>query len=331
MKLHRGSLWRKWDLHIHTPASVEHWKGSPRYIDLKKQSDKDELTRKVIDAINQSDVDVFCIMDYWTFDGYFEIKSFLERRPDVQCNSKIFPGIELRSEAPAKLRLNVHVVFSDEEVSNQQLNDFKSGLHLLGINRSLSNEALIEFAKKLDKGKAKKYGAREAPDQLTDDELLTLGFRTAEITRDSLQNAVNRLPKGSCFVLLAYDTHGGAEELYWKEHPPADIAWMQLADLFEVRRQDNIDLFLGRETAENKDHIDDFLTTIGGKPKLPVSGSDAHSINDYGRFPNGKITWIKADPTFEGLKQVLIDPIQRSFIGLTPPQREQVLSLPKKG
>ncbi|MCB8968288.1 MAG: hypothetical protein H6660_15505 [Ardenticatenaceae bacterium] len=325
MKTHRGSLWRKWDLHIHTPASIEHWKGSQRYIDLENQSDKDVLTRHVIEAINQSDVDVFCIMDYWTFDGYFEIVDFLRRNPDVVCNSKIFPGIELRAEAPTKQRLNVHVIFSDK-VTKQQLVEFKSDLRLLSTDRSLSNEALIDFAKTLDLGKASIHGATKAPSSMSNSELLTLGFRTAEIVRESLKGAVKRIPEGSCLIMLAYDTHGGAEELYWKEHPPADNEWMQLADLFEARSQENIDLFWGRETKKNQHFLNDFLTTIGGKPKPVISGSDAHSISDYGNFPSGKITWIKADPTFEGLKQVLIEPTQRSFIGSFPPARERVLN-----
>jgi hypothetical protein len=33
-----------------------------------------------------------------------------------------------------------------------------------------------------------------------------------------------------------------------------------------------------------------------------------------------RFCWIKADPTFEGLKQVLYEPVERVFIGDHPPQ-----------
>lgn len=42
-----------------------------------------------------------------------------------------------------------------------------------------------------------------------------------------------------------------------------------------------------------------------------VCGSDAHRFSDYGKYPNEKITWIKANPTFDGFKQILYEPIDR--------------------
>ncbi len=323
MNIQRGSLWRKWDLHIHTPASIKHWKGTKRYSDMTS-SDKDEVNQKIIESMNQSDVAVFCIMDYWTFDGYLEIKAYLDRNPSVKCNATILPGIELRVDAPSKKRLNIHAILSNQ-LSRQQISDFKNELRLLESNRPLSYEALREFAKGLDAGKARHYGYKN-PAELEDEQLTELGFDTAEVTRESLQNAIKLLPGNSCLIMLPYDTHGGAEELYWQEHPPADNFFMRIADLFETRSQSNIDLCLGIRTPQNAKHIDDFLTTIGGKPKPVVSGSDAHSIKDYGKFPQGKITWIKADPTFQGLRQTLISPSQRTFVGLNPPNIDRVIS-----
>lgn len=70
----RGSEWRKWDLHIHTPASF-HWSGGKRFCKMAPQEKKDEMI-KIINKINESDVHVFGIMDYWTFDGYIELTKF---------------------------------------------------------------------------------------------------------------------------------------------------------------------------------------------------------------------------------------------------------------
>lgn len=47
-----------------------------------------------------------------------------------------------------------------------------------------------------------------------------------------------------------------------------------------------------------------------------ISTSDAHKPKELGRF-----TWIKADPTYDGLKQILCEPEseERTFIGENPP------------
>ena len=41
---------------------------------------------------------------------------------------------------------------------------------------------------------------------------------------------------------------------------------------------------------------------------------------------SGKRTWIKADPTFHGLKQAILEPAKRSFIGDKPPKVQEVES-----
>ncbi len=71
----RGSVWRKWDLHVHTPASF-HWKGGKRFSGMtaaEKEAALDEMVQK----FNQSDVASFAIMDYWTFDGYWALRDYL--------------------------------------------------------------------------------------------------------------------------------------------------------------------------------------------------------------------------------------------------------------
>jgi hypothetical protein len=197
MDTHRGSIWRKWDLHIHTPASFKHWKGTKRYRDMTP-SEKDEVTKQIINGINHSDVAVYCIMDYWTFDGYFELMDYLDRNPIVECKARILPGIELRIDAPSKLRLNIHVILSDQ-LSKQQINDFKSELRLLESKRPLSYEALREFARGLDAGKARHYHQKN-PAELDEEKLTELGFDTAEITRESLLNAIKLLPEDSYLI-----------------------------------------------------------------------------------------------------------------------------------
>jgi predicted metal-dependent phosphoesterase TrpH len=56
----RGSIWKKWDLHIHSPASF-HWLGAKL---TGNQATDDILLANMLQAINDADADAFCIMGY---------------------------------------------------------------------------------------------------------------------------------------------------------------------------------------------------------------------------------------------------------------------------
>jgi hypothetical protein len=312
-----GSTWRKWDLHVHTPFSF-HW---DRATGIKKlsQEDRDRVLDQLIDKIVASDVAVFGVMDYWTFDGYFAIKERLAAR-NLEIPKTIFPGMELRIEAPVDFRLNIHVILSNA-LTKQQLNDFKSALEIRANNKSvraLSDEALVEYGRTLDPSKAKVHGFQG--DYYKDDEnLLRLGSMTALVTRESFAEAMKRIPHDTCLVIMPYDTSDGLSDLDWEKHPHDDNYFMQSAHIFETRSPDNVDLFHGRETEKNRKFLANFIKTMGGRPKPAISGSDAHKIADYGVFPSNRITWIKADPTFEGLRQTLYEPIGRVQISADKP------------
>ncbi|WP_103668638.1 TrlF family AAA-like ATPase [Pseudanabaena sp. BC1403] len=320
MGFSKGSEWRKWDLHIHTPASF-HWEGGKRFREMTDEEKNAELTN-LVKRINESDVEVFGIMDYWSFDGYLELKQFLEQNPDVKCNKTILPGMELRIEAPVSFRMNIHALLSNN-LSPQQLSDFKSKLMLrIGEReRSLSDEALIEFAKSLDSSKAAEQGFCE--EDLCDEvKLLKLGSKTAKVTQSCLQEAQKCLSEDLCLIILPHDTSDGFAKLDWKKHSSDANFFMQLADMFEARNDEHISLFLGERNTQNAHFIDIFLRALGGKPKPVVSGSDAHKVSKYGEYPSDKITWIKADPTFEGLRYTIYDPYERVRIGKNNPISE---------
>ncbi|MHC1716354.1 MAG: TrlF family AAA-like ATPase [Candidatus Dojkabacteria bacterium] len=306
--LKRGSEWRKWDLHIHTPASFQ-WNGG-KLLRNMDSLETEESMQKFISVINDSSTEAFCVMDYWTFDWVIALKKYTKLHPD-ELKKRVFYGIELRVESSTDYRLNIHAILSDE-LSVQQLNDFKSSLKVRIGNtlKSLSEEALVQFALQLDESNARDHGY-ENPDILSEESLWELGSKTSIITRDSLTDAVKALPKGKAYILMPYDTSDGLLRLDWSSYPSDDIYFMRTAAIFEARDQRNIDLFNGNKTEENKQFYKNFFKTIGNIPKPCVSGSDAHSFSDYGKCPDNKFTWIKADTTFEGFKQILYEPIDR--------------------
>ena len=51
-----------------------------------------------------------------------------------------------------------------------------------------------------------------------------------------------------------------------------------------------------------------------------VHGSDAHAVASLFKPDNDRFCWVKSDPTFHGLRQILWEPEDRVHIGTLPPQ-----------
>jgi len=142
----RGSVWSKWDLHVHSPASFN-WNGGTKLRDVHG-ADRDALLRSWIMAINKADALVFAVMDYWTFDGYLALREYVHHHPG-ELTKTVLPGIELRVQSPTAHRLDIHVILSDE-LPDQRLRDVLSKLHVQIINgglHPLSPDCLREYAR----------------------------------------------------------------------------------------------------------------------------------------------------------------------------------------
>jgi ABC-type lipoprotein export system ATPase subunit len=88
--------------------------------------------------------------------------------------------------------------------------------------------------------------------------------------------------------------------------------------------------------AQQKNKIDDTINFIKNKPELtskpiPTIASDSRALANIGNSDSdGNWCWIKADPTFMGLMQLLNEPVDRVFIGMRPKALEMLLVQPTK-
>jgi hypothetical protein len=321
----KGSEWRKWDLHIHTPASF-HWTGKRFDSDNPDSPENIVLVDEMIEVLNNAEPAVFALMDYWTFDGWFALKKRLQNPEAPKLKKRVFPGIELRLVAPTACRLNAHVLFSDE-IEDQVLRDFKSQLNIEIIKRPLSDDALISLAREVGEDKLQKHCFKKVEVDADKDKALLAGSTIAEINCDSYKAAIEKVPNGQAIGFMPYDTSDGLNEVKWQEHYAYFLGLFKTSPIFETRSSSLRALFVGEKNNENKKFFDNFQKGLGNIPRLAVSGSDAHRFvgvkndNDnrgYGDFPSGKATWIKADPTFLGLLQAIKEPAKRSYIGEKP-------------
>ncbi len=298
----KGSEWRKWDLHVHTPFT--------------KLSDNFKVTRGTDDEIwdlfcqkiHNSDVDVFAMTDYFSADNYF---TFIQKYKYKYPKSKkiFFPNIEFR--------LNVSVNSRAEEVH----------MHVI-FNDSVSNERLNSFLTKLDTSISKNGG------KISCAMLETSDFEKASVSYDNIKTTLKEVfGKERCYLILAAANNSGIR--------PDTSSPRKLNITDEIDKVCD-GFFGGLQNVEYYLRTNRYETDEIADKKPVIAGSDAHSFDDLDNWlgkqvrKNGteqiekNITWIKADPTFEGLKQIIYEPEERIFIGKKPPILDKVQDNPTK-
>jgi ABC-type lipoprotein export system ATPase subunit len=313
-----GSIWRVWDFHCHTPASYQ-WKGQ-KLRGLAGAS-REQLVSQTVTALEKSEPDVYVIMDYWTFDGYLAIVDHLKTNPAALKGKCVFPGIELRVESSLEQRLNVHLVL-DPAVNSQTLLDVLSALkiNLKQGDRSVSDACFVQHARELGSDRLKKSGYDLQKVENDDDYALRVGWETAMVTQESLKDALGVMGNNG-LMLMPWDTYGGLRDIDWVAHYTEVRRFRSAADIFECKDEGNRQAFHGVKSPLNEKYFDNFWNSLERKARLCVRGSDAHSLSDYGSFPNSMKTWIKAEPTFQGLRHAIKEPVFRSYIGDIPPKK----------
>ncbi len=273
----KGSEWRKWDLHIHTP-----------FTKLNNQYGNDDNVWKIFsEKIENSDIAVFGITDYFSLDNYFTfISKFREFYPN--SDKVFFPNIEFRIDSKNRKEehIQIHVIFSNN-IEESKLKEFLIRLPLVNTD---------------NKTHTNKFCTKEDLQEVT--------YEKAMITvKDLTKQLENNFPSDQYLII-------GVANGYGSLRPGIDDG----RGAEYAKELDKIcDAFYG-----NKDNVDFYLNKTGERsdyklpPKAVLLGSDCHSFDDIEQKLSNQFTWIKADPTFEGLRQILYEPEERVFIGDEP-------------
>ena len=298
--VNRGSEWRKWDLHVHTPLSIEQEYGGntpenwERFI-----SDLEKLP---------SEIKVIGINDYIFIDGY---KKVLDEKQKGRLSNieLILPVIELRIDKFANVsenepfkRVNFHIIFSNEltseQIESQFLNalsaEYKLETEYDYYNESdwggvITRENIELLGKKLiESSKGKIKGSP-----------LKIGFNSLNIPYEKLMDKLkNPLLKNKFLTAVGkveWDT------MRWDGSP---------AEKKNIINRANF-VFSASPTVELAVRARESLKSQSVNYKL-LHCSDAHTfINNLQNTKEKELghcfTWIKADPTFEGLKQIIYE------------------------
>lgn len=315
-----GSIWRKWDLHVHTPESV---------LNNQFGSDWDNYVKKLFRSAIEKDIHAIGITDYFTIEGYKKLKrDYLERNKKLKelfepseiekiKNILVFPNIEFRiTNIVDKNKVNFHVLFSDEvpikDIETHFLHNLKfvyNGDPQNGdYKERLKKETLTEFGRRL----------KDEHEQFKKNSDLYVGMLCASVSDSDISEELDNKKFKEKF-LIGVPPDEDLSKVSWDSqgHQFRKVL-IQKSDFLFTTNHSTINWALGKKEGLPKQEKE-FKSL-----KPCFGGSDAHSFERLFEQDKSDHTWIKADLTFEGLRQTIYEPEERVFIGTVPPLIDKV-------
>lgn len=308
----RGSEWRIWDLHIHTPGTKKN--------DQFTGATLDEKWQNYVASINSSteEISVIGITDYFSIENYFKFKHLVANGEITKHFDLIIPNIELRvlPVTGSSTPINLHCLFNpsiDSEIESRFL--AKLQFNNSGSNYSATKLELVRFGRDhlnnqgLDEESAYKKGVEQFVVSL---DVLGLIFKNDPTLRENTIVVVsNRSTDGVTGAIKHEDffINKGESQL-----DATRSSLYQFSDaIFSSNDKDRL-YFLGKSVDDEK-----IVIRKCGSLKPCYHGCDAHSNDKIFKPDGNRFCWIKADPTFEGLKQTLYEPEDRVKIQALQP------------
>jgi len=297
----RGSLWHRWDPHIHAPGTVlnDQFRGADpwdEYLSLIERSDPP------IRALG--------VTDYFSLATYMSV---LEKRKEGRLSGVelVFPNVEMRYGIGTErgAAINVHLLVSPDDKD-----------HVAKIQRFLRDLTFRfggeEF--RCDRDDLVRLGRLHKGKELDEAAALVEGTNQFKVGHAELRTAWDKSEwfRDNALIAVAAGSGDGTSGL------AADASLAALRK--EIERFAHIifsgqpkqrEFWLGQGKASLKELRDEW-----NGPKPCLHGSDAHSHEQVGAPARERLTWIKGDLVFESLRQACLEPEFRVFVGELPPQ-----------
>lgn len=322
MTVSRGSQWGKWDLHVHTPLSYQSQYGMTaeeraeidpipemNSIDTPERLEPQLWTKFIQQLEEVEGIDVLGVTDYFSIEGYKIIQS-LREEGYLNNFELILPNIEFRIDTVTgdQNRINVHVIFSENVAVEDIEQEF---LHCLDLKLGHDDERSLrtENLKRLGRDAIGRYD--DADDLSPYEAGCTYGWVDFTEIINELETKKSTFEGKYLIVLSGAEWH----EIDWFSQD-AEIKRQLLEKshaMFSGNPRDRA-FAIGEGDLPKEAFEDNF-----GSLKPVLHGSDAHDFNRLCQPDEDRFCWIKANSTFEGLKQVVFEPKDRLHIGETKP------------
>lgn len=319
--MNKGSQWRKWDLHVHTPLSI---------LNNEFGNDWDLYVKNLFTKAIENNICAIGITDYFTIDGYKKLKKeYLEddcKLKDLFSSDEIekikkiliLPNIEFRlNKLVGANRINFHVIFSDkvdiEDIEENFLHEldfvYESGPQTEDEKRKLKERNLRDLGRKL----------REQHENFRSKSELEIGMMNAVVDDEQITQILitkASIFKHKYFILLPCDEDLSKVSWDGQDHHTRKL-FIQKSDILIATNPNTIRWALGQFNNSVQEYITEFKSL-----KPCIGGSDAHNFEELFVKNAERGTWIKANVTFEGLRQIIYEPDQRIKLSKEQPYKK---------
>lgn len=294
----QGSMWRRWDPHVHVPGTLM----NDQFEGISVADALNELAAK------QPYIEAIGVTDYMTTASY---RRALEAWHGGAGRSikLLFPNVELRLDVPTTrgAAVNLHLLCAPDQVD--ELDRFIASLEFFWANRKYrgDEDGLIALGRAFSKDANLERSAA-----------LRIGVTQFKVSFQDLYSEfqVDGWARDHCLVAAAGGQSDGTSGVRTKDGAFAARreSIEGLANMIFSSNPQQTDFWLGRGDRKVAE-----LVEIYGGPKPCLHGSDAHNTATLGTPQQGRYTWLKGDATFETLRMACIAPDSRCHVGLLPP------------
>ncbi|WP_233080797.1 TrlF family AAA-like ATPase [Rheinheimera soli] len=279
-----GSEWRRWDLHVHTPDSIlesqyrEDWEGYISEIESKSNN-----------------VSVIGVTDYYSISGYEKMLEYRKngRLKDIDL---LIPNIEFRvtPETESSKGINIHVLVDPSDSD-----------HVSKINQALARLTFTYRSQKYgcEKSQLESLGSAITAG-LTGKSALREGMNNFKVSIDAFCSWYESETwlKTNSLIAVANSSKDGASGIRENGFKGVRQNIYDLTDLIFSSNPSDIKHFTGGAGRTREDIIAQY-----GKIIPCIHGSDAHDFGKIFEPDLRRNCWIKADPSFNGLRQVVFE------------------------
>ena len=300
----RGSEWRRWDLHIHTPETVKNDQYKGTTINEKWENFYNDINRYIDPNNSVKNIAVIGITDYLSIGNY---KKVIASNKIPSSVNLIMPNVELRicpisSDSP----VNIHILFNPDIISQVESRFFsRLKFDYASTSFNATKPDLIRLGKTMN-------------ENLDDFSAYIMGIENFVVPFSNLKNVFDKDKdlRDNVIIGVSNSSHDGASGItchsdYFSNDRSQLMATRQsiyqFVDVIFSANPKDIEYFLGRK--ENCP-IEKVIKECGSL-KPCIHGSDANSNEKIFEPNNKRYCWIKADPTFNGLKQIKYEPEER--------------------
>lgn len=311
----KGSEWGRWDLHIHTPETKKNDCYTGKTPEEKWDNFYNDINNYVSDVTDPNkSIIAIGITDYVSIDNY---KKVIAEKRLSKSIKLILPNVEMRCPPIAKdSPINIHFIFNPEIVNELEERFFSQlSIDYFSTKFTAVKNSLIKLGKTTDETLDNNAA------YLKGIELFVPEFNTIKKVFEKDQDL-----RKNTLIFVSNSTGDGVSRVanhsdYITEDKSSQLTAFRrdiynfVDGIFSAKPSD-IKYFSG---ANEKIPLEKVIKECGGL-KPCIHGSDAH-CNEKIFEPDGKkYCWIKANPTFNGLKQIIYEPVERVKISPIIPE-----------